>query len=100
MKMLAQGIGAATGQPVGFAAPKVSQAAQLDVTVRYMLSPQDLLIAMRQLAVQSMNEFKSGRRVTFTISYRIEGTVWFDVGSLGRVAVGFGPTQGAWMLPS
>jgi len=98
--LLAQGIGAATGQPVGFVAPKVSQAAQLDVTVRYMLSPQDLLIAMRQLAVQSISEFKSGRRVTFTIPYRIEGTVWFDVGSLGRVAVGFGPIQGAWMLPS
>jgi hypothetical protein len=98
--LMANGIAAATGQPVSFVAPKISQASQLDVTVRYMLSPQDLLAAMKQLAVQSVGELKSGRRISFAIPYRIEGTVWFDVGSLGRIAVGFGPAQGTWVLPT
>jgi hypothetical protein len=97
--LLAAGVGAATGQPVGFTAPKVSQAAQLDVTVRFTLGPSEVLAAMRQLAVQSVGELKAGRNVTFTIPYRLEGTVWFDVGSLGRVAVGFGPSDGIWALP-
>jgi hypothetical protein len=55
---------------------------------------------MRELAVQSVGELRSGRRISFAIPYRLEGTVWFDVGSLGRVAVGFGPAQGTWILPT
>lgn len=98
--LVASGIAAASGQPVAFVAPKVSQAASLDVTVRYMLSPQDTLMAMKQLAMQSVNQLKAGQRVTFAIPYRIEGTVWFDVGSLGRVAVGFGPANGTWVPPT
>lgn len=98
--LVASGIAVASGQPVGFSAPKITQASQLDVTVRYTLSPQDLLAAMRQLAVQSVGELRAGRRVSFAIPYRVEGTVWFDVGSLGRVAVGFGPAQGTWVLPT
>jgi hypothetical protein len=98
--LLATGVAAATGQPITFVAPKVSQASALDVTVRYTLSPQDTLLAMKQLAVQSVSQLKAGQRVTFAIPYRIEGTVWFDVGSLGRIAVGFGPADGTWVPPS
>jgi hypothetical protein len=98
--LIASGIAAASGQPVTFVAPKVSQASTLDVTVRYALSPQDTLIAMKQLAMQSVNQLKAGQRVTFAIPYRLEGTVWFDVGSLGRVAVGFGPADGTWVPPT
>ena len=98
--LIASGIAAATGQPVTFVAPKVSQAGALDVTMRYTLGPQDMLLAMKQLALQSVQQLKSGQRVTFAIPYRIEGTVWFDVGSLGRIAVGFGPADGTWVPPS
>ena len=54
---------------------------------------------MRNLAAQSVNELKAGRLPTFTIPYRLEGTVWFDAGSIGRIAVGWGPTEGTWTLP-
>lgn len=37
---------------------------------------------------------------SFTIPYRIEGTVWLDVGSLGRVAIGLGPAEGSWTIPA
>jgi hypothetical protein len=55
---------------------------------------------LRQLASQSMNELKAGRTITFNIPYRLEGTVWADAGSLGRVAAGFGPVTGTWQLPT
>jgi hypothetical protein len=97
--LLATGIAAASGQPVSFTAPQVSQAAQLDITVRYVLGPQEMLAAVKQLAVQSAQQLKSGQKPTFAIPYRIEGTVWFDVGSLGRIAVGFGPADGTWVPP-
>jgi hypothetical protein len=98
--LISTGVAAATGQPIGFAAPKVSQASQLDVTVRFALGPDQMLVAMRQLAVQSVNQLKAGRKVRFVVPYRLEGTVWFDLGSLGRLAVGFGPSSGAWVLAS
>jgi hypothetical protein len=96
--LITTGVAAATGQPIGFVAPKVSQASQLDVTVRFTLGPDQMLAAMRQVAVQSANQLKAGRKVTFVVPYRLEGTVWFDLGSLGRLAVGFGPSSGAWTL--
>ncbi len=46
-----------------------------------------------------MNELRAGRAPTFTIPYRLEGTIWFDAGCIGRIAVGWGPTQGTWVLP-
>ncbi len=46
-----------------------------------------------------MNQLKSGHRPNFEIPYKLEGTVWFDLGSFGRAAVGFGPASGVWNLP-
>jgi hypothetical protein len=97
--LFASGIAAATGQPIGFTAPKVSSAAQLDVKVRFTFGPNELLAVMRQLAVQSVNQLKGGQKPNFTIPYKLEGTVWFDLGSFGRAAVGFGPASGVWNLP-
>jgi hypothetical protein len=98
--LVAGGLSAAAGEPLSFTAPALSAAAQLDVTVRFSFGPNELLQALRQLAVQSVDELKQGRPVTFTIPYRLEGTVWFDVGSLGRIAVGYGPVEGIFTLPS
>ncbi|HJX65347.1 MAG TPA: hypothetical protein VJ860_15500 [Polyangia bacterium] len=97
--LIANGIAAATGQPLTFAAPKVSAASQMDVTVRFSFGPNELLGTLKQLASQSVNDLQAGRSVSFSIPYRIEGTVWFDAGSIGRIAVGFGPAQGTWVLP-
>jgi hypothetical protein len=97
--LFATGIAAATGQPINFTAPKVSSAANLDVKVRFSFGANELLAVMRQLAVQSVNQLKTGNKPNFTIPYQLEGTVWFDLGSFGRAAVGFGPASGVWNLP-
>jgi hypothetical protein len=80
-------------------APPLNASAQIDVVARYSFGPEQLLSVLRQLAVQSMGELRAGRAPTFTIPYRLEGTMWFDAGSIGRIAVGWGPTQGTWVLP-
>lgn len=98
--LITAGITAAAGQPLTFTAPRVDAGAELDVVVRYTFGPQELLGILRQVATQSINELKAGRSITFNIPFRIEGTVWFDAGSLGRVPVGYGPVEGNWVLPT
>jgi hypothetical protein len=61
---------------------------QLDVVARLAVTPEALLPAMEQLARQSVNELKAGRKLSFEIPYNLEGTVFGDAGSLGRVAAG------------
>ena len=96
--IITRGIAAATGQPLSFTAPQVSAASELDVTVRFSFGPGPLLETLRQLASQSVNELKAGRNVSFAIPFNTEGTVWFDAGSLGRVAIPWGPASGVWTL--
>jgi hypothetical protein len=98
--LIATGVAAAAGQPLTFTAPQVSAGGDLDVTVRYSFGPEQLLGILRQIASQSVNELKAGRPVTFSIPFRIEGTVWFDGGSFGRIAVGYGPVDGTWVIPT
>jgi hypothetical protein len=97
--IISEGVALAQGKPLSFALPPITASSQVDVTVRYSFGPEQLLAVMRDLAAQSVNELKGGRLPTFTIPYRLEGTVWFDAGSVGRIAVGWGPTQGTWTLP-
>ncbi len=97
--LIAGGIAAATGQPFTFQAPSVSAAAELDIVVRFSFGPDPLLATLRQLASQSVNELKAGRSISFNIPFRVEGTVFFDAGSFGRIAVGYGPLDGTWVLP-
>ena len=98
--LITNGISAAIGQPPSFTAPRVAAGTELDVVVRYSFGPEELLGILRQIASQSVDQLKAGRAVTFNIPYRIEGTVWFDAGSFGRVPVGFGPVEGTWELPT
>ena len=97
--IISKGIATAAGQPISFTAPQISAATDLDVTVRFSFGPGPLLETLRQLASQSMSELRSGRTISFTIPFTAEGTVWFDAGSLGRVAVGYGPASGTFVLP-
>lgn len=97
--IISKGIAAATGQPLSFTAPQISAASELDVIVRFSFGPGPLLAALRQLAVQSLNELEAGRAISYTIPFNTEGTIWFDAGSFGRVAVGYGPATGAFVLP-
>lgn len=98
--LITAGVTAAAGQPLTFTAPQVAAGTDLDVLVRYTFGPEELLGILRQIASQSVNELKAGRSITFNIPFRIEGTVWFDAGSFGRVPVGYGPVEGNWVLPT
>jgi hypothetical protein len=97
--LIGEGIALAKGQPPSFTLPPIAASSQADVIVRYSFGPEQLLGVLRDLASQSVNELKAGRAPTFTIPYKLEGTVWFDGGSIGRIAVGWGPTSGTWTLP-
>jgi hypothetical protein len=98
--LIAAGISAAAGAPPTLIAPRVSAASRLDVVVRFAFGPEQLLGTLNQLATQSVNELKRGQTITFNIPYKIEGTIWFDAGSLGRIAVGYGPLDGTFVLPT
>ncbi|HEY0712473.1 MAG TPA: hypothetical protein VGF45_07355 [Polyangia bacterium] len=98
--LVAQGIGAAGGQPVGFKLPKVVANANLPVTARLALTPQALLPAMEELARRSINALKAGKPAAFEIPYKMEGTIFASGGSLGRVAAGFGPVESTWPIPT
>jgi hypothetical protein len=98
--LLSDGIAMALGQKPTFVGPKVSSASELTVTVRFSFGLEPLLRVMRQLAVQSADELKAGHTPAFTIPFQLQGTVWFDTGSLGRIATGYGPVAGIWALPT
>jgi hypothetical protein len=97
--LLANGIALANGQQPSFVLPPIVASSQADVTVRYSFGPEQLLAVMRDFAAQSVDQLKAGRLPTFAIPYRLEGTIWFDAGSIGRIAVGWGPVTGTWTLP-
>jgi hypothetical protein len=97
--LIANGIALAAGQPPQFSLPPIAASGQADVTVRYSFGPEQLLAVLRELASQSVGELKAGRAPTFTIPYKLEGTVWFDAGSFGRITAGWGPASGTWTLP-
>jgi hypothetical protein len=97
--LIANGVAIAGGGSPSFTLPPLVAASEVDVTVRYAFGPGELLAIMRQLAAQSVDELKRGNLPTFAIPYRLEGTIWFDAGSIGRIAVGWGPTTGTFTLP-
>jgi hypothetical protein len=96
--MVSNGLAAAAGQPPSFTAPTVSAASELQVVARFSLAPAQILRVMRQLAEPSAGELQQGRAPSFAIPYRLEGTIWFDAGSFGRVAVPWGPASGTWTI--
>ena len=97
--LVAEGVSAARGQGVQFSLPRVLAGASLDVVARFSLTPSAVLPILEQLARQSAGELRAGHELSLTVPYRLEGTVFADAGSLGRVAAGFGPASGEWPLP-
>ena len=96
--LISGGLALAAGQTPTFVAPQLVASSEMEIIARYAFGPQQLLNVLRQLAAQSEGQLRAGNVPTFTIPYRLEGTIWFDAGSFGRVAVGWGPTDGTFML--
>jgi hypothetical protein len=97
--LIAEGLSAVAGAPLRFEAPKVLASSSLDVVARFALAPEALIPILEQLARQSTSELRAGHELSFAVPYRLEGTVFADAGSLGRIAAGFGPSAGQWTLP-
>lgn len=98
--LLASGVAVAQGETPSFEVPRVVQDGDATIQARFAFGVDPLLAALQRLAEQSVQELAAFQSPTFTIPYRIEGTVWLDVGSLGRVAVGLGPAEGTWTIPA
>jgi hypothetical protein len=102
--LVAEGLTAATGgatpSPGSFRAPKVLASSAVEVVARFSMLPEAMLPLFEQLARQSATQLRAGKELTFAIPYRLQGTVFADAGSLGRVAAGFGPVSGDWALPA
>ncbi len=97
--LISSGIHALAGQKPSFVMPQVVSDGHIQLTARFSFGPDALLTTLREVAKQAIQQLKVGQQVQFEIPYRLQGTVWFDVGSLGRVAVGFGPADGKWLIP-
>lgn len=97
--LIASGIHALQGQKPSFVMPQVVSDGHIQLTARFSFGPDALLTTLQQVAQQAIEQFKHNQQVVFEIPYRLQGTVWFDVGQLGRVAVGFGPADGKWTIP-
>ena len=100
--LIAKGIQLLAGEEPTFKMPEVVQDAEVLITMRFSFGAEALLGVLRELANQALAQIKAGNidGVEFKIPYIIEGTVWIDVGELGRVAVGFGPAAGTWIIPT
>lgn len=98
--LISSGIQALSGQQPSFAMPQVVQDAEVLVTARFSFGAEALLQVLLQLAKQSAAQLQAGKALDFVIPYQIQGGVWLDVGSLGRVVVGYGPTSGVWTIPT
>lgn len=98
--VIAAGIQAAMGEKPSFKMPEVSAATEIPLAPIFSFGPDPLLETLKQLATQSVNQLAAGQEVTFEIPYRVEGTVWLNVGSLGRVATQYGPIEGKWKVPA
>lgn len=98
--LIGAGIAELAGQKPSFVMPQVVKDGEIQVTARFSFGPEALLGVLKQLATQAIDQLAAGNSIEFLIPYRIEGGVWFDVGSLGRVAVGYGPISGTWTIPT
>lgn len=98
--LLAAGISALNGEKPTFIMPQVVQDGEILITARFTFGPVALLDVLKQVASQAVDQLYDGKAIEFTIPYRLEGTVWLDVGSLGRVELGWGPAAGMWTIPT
>jgi hypothetical protein len=68
------------------------------MVVRLGVDPIQMVDVISKLAKGDLDRIKQGKLPQLAIPYRLEGTAWVAVESLGRLATGFGPANGEWRL--
>lgn len=69
-----------------------------EVTLNFSLAPQALLELGDELLVGALDDLLTGSTPTLEVPYTTEGTLFFDVPTVGTRSVGFGPFDDAWLL--
>ncbi len=70
----------------------------LEAHVRFDLGLDAILGILETLVLDSLDELVQGKYPSFSIPYKAEGTLFFDVPKLGRFSLNFGPLSGTWDL--
>jgi hypothetical protein len=68
------------------------------VTVALELDPMQVVALLAKFAGGAIDSVKRGSVPRFEIPYAVEGSAWVTVQSFGRIAAGFGPVQGVWLI--
>ncbi len=97
--LVAQGLRGAAGEAMHFTLPAVLENSSVDVVTRFSFLPEALIPLFEELARQSVEKLKAGQDITFSLPYKLQGTIFAEAGSLGRVAAGYGPISGEWVVP-
>ena len=97
--LVAAGLQAATGNAKDLGVRLIPAFSDdVEVRVRLSLGLQPMLGVLSGFVGGLVEEVRAGRSPSFEIPYAVKGTMWFDLASLGRAAVGYGPLDGVWPI--
>lgn len=93
-------VAAATGQvsPDNLKIRTIAPNQTTRVTVALELDPEQVVALIARFATAALDQVKRGSVPKFEIPYSVEGSAWVTVQSFGKIAAGFGPVQGVWVL--
>ena len=94
------GVVTGTVDPRQVSVRTVPPAESVHTVVRLTLDAPKMLDLMRRLGRDIRDDLRAGRVPTFEIPYQIQGAVWVDVQSFGRIGANFGPHRDAWQIAS
>jgi hypothetical protein len=67
-------------------------------TIALALDPPQVVALVARLGGDALDQVKRGSAPTFVIPWEVQGTAWVTVQNFGKLAAGFGPTQGRWEI--
>ena len=67
-----------------------------EARINFQLNIDTMLKILKVVAKESIGAIEDGKAPDFSIPYAVNGTLFFDIPRLGRVAIDFGPFDGVW----
>lgn len=71
---------------------------EMEARINFQLDISTMLSILKVVAKESLKDIEKGRDPNFDIPYAVNGTLFFDIPGLGRVAIDFGPFDGTWEI--
>lgn len=78
--------------------PMVPPGGSIRFVAGLTLDIDQMLLLLRQLGGDIMNDVKAGRTPAFTIPWAVEGSVWVRFEGFGRIGASFPRQTGSWQL--